>query len=388
MRVKIKSLPEDFVVEEEATLPLKKKGAFSVYLLKKNNRNTLELLLELSKKTGIPLPHFSYGGRKDRHALTSQFISIRSRKIAFVSDENHSLEFLGFMDRPMGPDLIKGNNFQISLRALTPLAIDAALKELEYVNVAGFPNYFDDQRFGSFDPRQGFLAEKLLKEEFNGALKIYLTSITSTDKAPDRQRKEYFFKHWKDKRACRQASVTDYEKKIFDSLILDSNAVVFLLRQIPKYRMSNYFSAYQSYIWNEVVRRVIAKKISIGLKKYPGAAGDYVFFGNIGSFEREYLDSLVIPTIPVRNSLEDVSVDCIIREVFLSRQIKNSMFNKLKIRQVFFKSVPRSVIVKPDKLTFYVAQDELSRDKKKLVLNFFLARGSFATMLIKRLFCL
>lgn len=53
MKIKIKAVPDDFVVEEIAGLPYSNKGDFAVYLLKKINWNMFELLLKLSRECGL-----------------------------------------------------------------------------------------------------------------------------------------------------------------------------------------------------------------------------------------------------------------------------------------------------------------------------------------------
>ncbi|MEK7828364.1 MAG: tRNA pseudouridine(13) synthase TruD, partial [Deltaproteobacteria bacterium] len=77
--MKIKVKPEDFIVEEKADLKFHKGGEHRVYLLTKRGFNTVDLLLRLSKKLGIPFSNFSYGGKKDRHALTTQYITIKDK---------------------------------------------------------------------------------------------------------------------------------------------------------------------------------------------------------------------------------------------------------------------------------------------------------------------
>jgi tRNA pseudouridine13 synthase len=62
------------------------------------------------------------------------------------------------------------------------------------------------------------------------------------------------------------------------------------------------------------------------------------------------------------------------------------MFNKIKLRQAFFKSFARAALVKPKDLSFDFRDDEVYPGSKKLKLRFCLPRGSFATMLVKRIF--
>jgi tRNA pseudouridine13 synthase len=72
--------------------------------------------------------------------------------------------------------------------------------------------------------------------------------------------------------------------------------------------------------------------------------------------------------------------------VLSERGVRPSLFNTRKIRQAFFKSTERKAIVIPDQLSWESSSDELHRDRQKIVIKFFLPRGSYATMFVKRLF--
>src|SRR3989304_7010305 len=161
--MKIKVKPEDFIVEEDADLKLHKGGDYKIYLLRKRGFNTVDLLLRLSKKLGIPFSNFSYGGKKDRHALTTQYITIKDKSIFGAEEDSFSLSYIGDMQKPMGPEFIKGNGFKIVIRDLDEQEAIKAKGEVELVKEHGFINYFDDQRFGSFDREQGFIGEKFFK---------------------------------------------------------------------------------------------------------------------------------------------------------------------------------------------------------------------------------
>ena len=236
--LKIKVKPEDFIVEEIVDISLTQTGDFCVYLLKKRGWNTVDVLKNLSTKLNIPSADFSYGGKKDKYALTSQYITIarqsykqttpdvstslqggvergvknpwiKRRNLQSPSvvnsaeierliptkldKENYSLSFIGLMDRPMGPDIINGNKFHIVVRNLTENELKSALSEIECVKKDGYPNYFDDQRFGSFDARQGFVAEKIIKKHYNGALKIYFSRIHPEDSKDEKEHRKFLY---------------------------------------------------------------------------------------------------------------------------------------------------------------------------------------------------
>lgn len=385
MNLTIKSRPEDFKVEERVHLPLVSSGTFAVYRLEKSGWNTVDAIREISKDLNIPSRLFSYGGKKDRHAQTVQFVAIEHPRIKDFTRGSLRLSFVGFMDRPMGPDLIESNRFEIVLRRMTVLQIDQVKSEIEHVKAHGFVNYFDDQRFGSYDIHQGFLAEKLLLGHLNGAVKILLTSIYSGDPASEKKRRAFFLEHWKDWKACLSHAETQFEKFAFLELQKGEKSNLAVLNRVPKDDLSMYFSAFQSYLWNEVARMYIKENIKDGLFSVKGFAGDYLFYRKISNELSRLFFSTLIPTAAHNTKMPDEQSANIYAEVLRLRSIQKPMFNKLKIRRAFFKSNDRSLVVLPVEFSADSFDDEAYVQEKKVILKFILPRGSYATMLIKRL---
>lgn len=384
--IKIKSRPEDFVVRETACLDVVSKGPYGMYVLVKKAWNTTDLLKAMARNLKLPAKHFSYGGRKDKHAWTRQYITIQGPRVPDMSGKDFSLEFLGFMLRPMGPDLMTGNEFEIIVRDLIPEKAVMAFEEIPYLKQFGFPNYFDDQRFGSYADEQGFIGEKILTGHNSGALKIYSTAVGTEDRKQDRDRKKFFYDHWKDWKACLQAAQTPFEKKAFSWLAKYPSKFLPLLREIPREELSLFFSSFQSFLWNESVRRLLKKLLGPALKTYPGRVGDYVFYRELAHPFREYWENLSLPTPGSKTRMPDDQTAHIYSEILEERGIETSMFNKLKTRQAFFKTFDRRAAVQPVSLSAEILSDSLYSGKKALKLAFSLPRGSFGTMLIKRLF--
>lgn len=388
MQYKIKVRPEDFVVKEVTALPLNKKGEYGIYLLKKKGWNTVDLLKKISKNLHIPFSHISYGGKKDRHALTEQFISIKnpSRKIS-IEEKNYSLKFINFSSEPMDPRYIIGNEFEIIVRAIPQEAKEWIISQIEKIKKYGFVNYFDDQRFGSYDQNQGFIGEKLLKAHYNGALKIYLTHIYPEDKGEAKRRKRQIFEKWGNWEECLRLAKTNMERFSFTHLLKNPKDYITVLKRIPKEEMSMFFACYQSFLWNETLRRLLLQILTEEeILKHRGIAGDYIFYNTLDEKKFKYLKKLSLPTPSSKAVMLDGMTQSIYEALLIERQIKPSMFNLRKIRQAFFKSVNREVIVIPKDFQFHLCDDEIYKDKIKLYLKFFLSRGSYATMLIKRIF--
>lgn len=457
--IKIKVKPEDFIVEEMADLQFQKDGDFSVYLLKKRGWNTVDILKMLSKKFTVPYSYFSYGGKKDKYALTSQYITIawksenrthpsfprplergnrddrnnsggRLTNARFliedktansnaisrhkypvpseVDEENYSLSFVGSMDRPMGPDLIKGNRFHLVVRNLTENELTVALSQIACVKQDGYPNYFDDQRFGSFDAHQGFVAEKILKKHYNGALKLYFSRIHPEDSKEEKEHRKFFRENWGNWQTCLQGARSRFERESFSYLQKDPKGFVPILQRISHEEMVLFFSAYQSHLWNEVLRKIIRSVsndnfmpgnsntkgchgqtcLSVtNLKISKGIAGNYIFYTQLDDRGKSYISSLIIPMPASNIRMPDALTENLYSEVLKESNIKSPMFNIRKLRQAFFKGIERRATVIPEDLVIDSAEDEIYQGKKKLILKFFLPRGCYGTMFIKRLFC-
>ncbi|KKO20783.1 MAG: tRNA pseudouridine(13) synthase TruD [Candidatus Brocadia sp.] len=427
--IKVKARPEDFIVEEVADLPFQRDGNFCVYLLKKRGWNTVDILKMLSRKLNIPYASFSYGGKKDKYALTSQYITI-ARQIPSTSqgkdfvvgvqpndkggmkrpwikspnstlthaysvpskidEENYSTSLVGCMDRPMGPDLITGNRFQIAVRNLTDDDLASALGEIDLVKQDGYPNYFDDQRFGSFDARQGFIAEKILKKHYSGALKIYFSGIHPEDSKEEKEHRKFFYENWGNWRVCLTRATSKFERETFRYLEKHPKGFIPILQRISHEKMVLFFSAYQSHLWNEVLRKILRHSEQgeeSCLKISRGIAGDYILYTQLDDRNKAYLSGLIIPMPASNIRMPDAFTKNLYAEVLKENNLKSSLFNIRKIRQAFFKGIERRAIVTPEDLSVDSAEDEIYQGRKKLALKFFLPRGCYGTMFIKRLFC-
>ncbi|MGQ9671808.1 MAG: tRNA pseudouridine(13) synthase TruD [Candidatus Aminicenantales bacterium] len=379
----IKAKPEDFMVEEKAHLPLQPHGRYRVYLLRKSHWNTTDLVRYLSRSLSLPLASFSYGGRKDRHGLTSQFITVQNSADFSRTGKDFALESRGFMDRPMGPDLILGNAFKITLRDIRDLS--AVEKNIEAVHKTGFPNFFDDQRFRSYDPKRGFFAEKILHRHWNGALQSYITSAEGEDSQKERSRKEAIFQDWKNWSACLDHAATPLEKKIFSYLIDHPKDARGALHLIPVEEVSMLFSAFQSHLWNEVLRRIIRLKVS-DVVAVKGSEGSYLFWTNLEPNVFSYLEQLAIPTAAVKTDFPDELTRLLYEDVLRAKNLPARLFRTKALHRVYFRSFRRKALLIPrEPLILHQGDDELHPGQKKLTLSFFLPRGAYGTMLIKRL---
>ena len=74
--MKLKQLPDDFYVEERTDVTPAERGPFALYRLEKRGWTTPDALAALRRRWEMEPRRLSYGGLKDRHAHTVQYLTI------------------------------------------------------------------------------------------------------------------------------------------------------------------------------------------------------------------------------------------------------------------------------------------------------------------------
>lgn len=155
-----KQQPTDFIVHEKLGIECSHTGEHLWLHIQKTRMNTNFVAKVLSQWAGIPLKDVGYSGLKDRHALTTQWFSLRlPKKIApeqnfgqFVQTKlagDETLEILAqhWHHKKLGRGTHEANQFIITLRNV--VGEKAAIEQqLATIKTQGVPNYFGEQRFG------------------------------------------------------------------------------------------------------------------------------------------------------------------------------------------------------------------------------------------------
>lgn len=200
----IKENPEDFIVEEIFPLPQGTQGDYSYWKLRKVNLTTLDALSRMAAKLRVPLKYIKFAGNKDRHAITSQTISVYKvgrEQVDGLRLPGLELEFLGFFHEPVHLGQHLGNRFVVTVRNIesTPFLENR------------IPNHFGTQRFSQSNALVG---HAIIKKDFQGAVEI-----------------------------LRNERVEDYQNA-------HPRDFVGALRALPKPLLKLYIHSYQSYLWN------------------------------------------------------------------------------------------------------------------------------------------
>lgn len=149
---KLKSHPQDFIVQETLAFPLSGQGEHLYLYIRKTNANTDWVSKQLARLLCVAPRDIGYAGLKDRHGITAQWFSlpgknISQEKLATLQIEGVEILEVQRHERKLRKGAIKHNRFMICLRDID---VDPGLLEQRLALIAqqGVPNYFDEQRFG------------------------------------------------------------------------------------------------------------------------------------------------------------------------------------------------------------------------------------------------
>lgn len=146
----------DFVVQEIPLYAFSGSGEHRILKVRKKSLSTFELLRIIAKAFNLPAKSIGYAGLKDKHATTTQYLSIPAKSTQHFRAIFDSLEkefAIKLLDSTLHSNKLrlghlKGNRFFVRLKKLNPT--NAKKLESTFTHIAhnGFPNFFGFQRFG------------------------------------------------------------------------------------------------------------------------------------------------------------------------------------------------------------------------------------------------
>jgi len=161
-RVRFKTVPEDFMVEEILGFEPSGEGEHCLVWVEKRGLDSNTAGARLADALGLRHRLVSHCGLKDRHAVTRQWFSLHLPGQA--SPEPEALESEGLRvlrvtrnTRKLRRGIHLGNRFTIRL-CEPDFAADVAAERWQRIVERGAPNYFGSQRFGN----EGCNVEKAL----------------------------------------------------------------------------------------------------------------------------------------------------------------------------------------------------------------------------------
>ncbi len=366
----LKSRPEDFIVREITSIKLSesaKAGQHAVFVLEKKGLATEQAVNGLCRRMKILRKNIGYAGLKDRHAVTSQYISIKYGKKSFEKTvfRNFSILFKGFSDQGIALGDLKENSFEVVVRNIDKNELETFKKNFKEAEKNGelFPNFFGPQRFSKKNKEIG---RALIKKDFKAAVGL-LTANNGQDKENQESKSGF------------------YENEVVKFLSKYPRDYVGALRLIPRKILTLFVNSYQSYIFNKVLETCLLER-SFSYKKFKNTEIPIVGFGSqinplknvedAKSLKAYKFQDLNPNSLVSKETLKLMGQEKILPRDFIVRQIP----------ELSSEGTSRKAFAKAGKLSAEIGNDELNEDMNKVKLCFSLPKGSYATVFVDWLF--
>ncbi|MBN2042493.1 MAG: tRNA pseudouridine(13) synthase TruD [Candidatus Aenigmarchaeota archaeon] len=359
--MKIKQLPEDFVVREvfEKQKPMEgRKTEDSPYIwfkLKKTNWDMFRALNMISRRLGVSIKRFGYAGTKDKAAVTYQRISVWNvplEKLERVRIKDIELsEFEEKRERINLGDL-KGNEFEIVVRDIDPEERGRTEKNLKRIKKDGVINLYGEQRFG-IRGNTHLVGKEMLKNNMEEAVWIYLThgeeinEESRTFRRNLKMTREFSLALRECPRHLRN------ERILLEHLSREPKDFAGALRRIPKGFRKMLVHAYQSYLWNEVAKATKEK---------------------------------VIPLVGFDTDLSKYKSGKEIGKILKKEGIRQDDFRMPSMPELASEGDERERIVEAKRMEWEFGDDDLNEGRVKCVLKFEIHKGAYATVVIDEAF--
>jgi tRNA pseudouridine13 synthase len=383
--MKLKRLPSDFFVEEQLA-PLPEGGPYALYRLTKESLGTPEAVDAVLQRWKLSRHDLAYAGLKDKHARTVQYLSIRRGPRRGWRQAHLELEYLGQTRRPVHPRDIVANRFVLVLRDLAKAELASMHAALDEVARDGLPNYFDQQRFGSVTDAGEFIAKPWCLGDYERALWLALAAPNRHDPPALRQQKAILRQHWGDWACCKAQLQRSHARSIVTFLADHPGDFRRALALIRHDLRSLWLAAYQSHVWNCVLGRLIRQLCPLQQRVDRRIGPDVLpFFLRLDDEQRRELATLNLPLPSARLHLAGSPLAPLYEETLAAEGLTLRQMRLKYPRDTFFSKGTRPALLQPGGLTREEGDDELYPGQRKLILRFTLPRGSYATILVKRI---
>jgi tRNA pseudouridine13 synthase len=400
---KLRTQTKDFFVNELSVYPPKKSdGKFTIADVTSNYWETNLLVRELSNWLHISRQRIGFAGTKDKRALTKQLMSfykVDTEILSQVKIKDVEIENIYHSDRPVKMGTHIGNKFEIVVRNLNSPSLKNIDEIYSTINkIDGFPNFYGIQRFGIIRPITHIVGKYIAQGDFEKAVMAYIANPIKGEDEETYQLRKNLEKTYDFAKALKSyPNQLNFEKAILNRLVVDEKDYIGALKELPKNLLTMFVYAYQSYLFNKILSKRIKQKMPLN----EANVGDIVL-----PIRKGFIDQTGI--IVKKNNIEKVNKQISKGKAAVSGVLfgSDSVFSEGEMGEIEHKIIeqekidPRDFII-PDipfvsssgsrrpllgfvkNLKYNLIDDDLSKGKKALKLNFELKKGSYATSLLR-----
>jgi tRNA pseudouridine13 synthase len=361
----IKEQVDDFIVKELASHDTGDEGDHLIIKLRKQNMTTMDAVDKLSKMLHISRNRIGYAGNKDKRAVTEQYISIQGveeEEVRNVYTDEFDIEVVGKGGK-IGLGNLSANRFEINVRNLKlPIDdIEERTKKIVDEMDGKMPNYFGEQRFGSTRPVTHQVGRLILKGDFEEAVWTYIAKPYDDEyKSIRKVREELWETREVEGAAERFPEKFQYEKTLLYHLTKNPGDYQGAIKRLPEGLQTLFVHAYQSWIFNRTLSRLIEK--------------DW------------YDEDYDIPLVGYKTEFNDNKPDQVMQEVLEEEEIDRDDFRLPDMPEFRSEGSLRRAFA--DFRNFEVIEvddDDLNMAKNMMRVRFDLPKGCYATVFLREI---
>ncbi len=367
---KVQEIEEDGTVlklerEEKSEIPKEKKD-YLLFTLVKRGISTPEAIKLIARNLHISFKRIAYNGNKDKRALTSQRISIFKLDAEKLNIENERIFFrdITYSNEPCKIGKLYGNHFTVTVKKLENNV--QQLQEIAEDVVNGIPNFYGPQRFGASSLNIE-ISRNIIKRDFKSAFYDLVLKERAESKLNQQKRAELrdIFSPYLEGKEINLEKAREilsslpgfmyFERDSLQYLLQHKNDYIGAIRMMPKYIRLLIIQAYQYYIFNRTLSKLLEDK------------------------EVNELESN-IPTVGYDMQLNDNEVGKVIREILQQEGIDNTEIFKIS-------SMPEASLKSFLHPSFFIPENfRIEKKGENVEISFDLKKGSYATILLMKLF--
>jgi tRNA pseudouridine13 synthase len=272
------------------------------------------------------------------------------------------------------------------LRQLSASELAWTQQALVETEQEGVPNYFDDQRFGSLGVSREFVAQAWCQGHYERALWLALAEPNPHDRPREREEKRLLRLHWGAWATCKATLARLHRRSIVSFLADRPSDFRGAIARLQVDVRGLYVAAFQSFLWNRMLATLLRQvcrpeqRIPVALK-----IEEVPFFRGLDAPQHLRLSRLELPLPSARVHLAEEPVRDLMEGVLGELGLELRMLRIKHPRDTYFARGNRAVTCALMHLAHTVHADDLYPGRHKLTLSFDLPRGSYATIVIKRL---
>jgi len=148
---RLKSVPEDFEVEELPAYQPSGEGDFLYLWVEKRGLGAEYFVRQVARRLGVAADEVGTAGLKDRQAVTRQMVSVPARvepELGRLDGDGIRVLSVSRHGNKLRPGHLHGNRFRVLVRGASPQAAELLPPLLERLRRDGLPNFYGAQRFG------------------------------------------------------------------------------------------------------------------------------------------------------------------------------------------------------------------------------------------------